>query len=257
MLKKRIIFTLLFNENYFVLSRNFNLQKVGDINWLEKNYNFKETAKYIDELILLNISRKPEFFNDFISVLKKISSKVFVPISAGGGITSFDMVNEVIKSGADKVVMNSAFLLNKGLIKKIVNTYGSQSLIGSIDYKSNNNIEKIMIQNGKKEIKNDFKNYINFIIKNGVGEIYLNSIDRDGTGQGMDLNIINKYKKIFKIPTILVGGAGNANHFYDAILNKEINAVATANLYNFVGNGLKNARNILINKNIDLPKWEY
>ncbi len=257
MLKKRIIFTLLFNENYFVLSRNFNLQKVGDINWLDKNYNFKETAKHIDELILLNVSRKPTFFNDFVSVLKKISSNIFVPISAGGGISSFDMVKELIKSGADKVVMNSSLVLNNALIKKIVKTYGSQSLIGSIDYKTHNSIEKIMIQNGNKEIKENLKNYINYITKIGVGEIYLNSIDRDGTGQGMDLNIINKYKKIFKIPIILAGGAGNANHFYDAITNKEINAVATANLYNFVGNGLKNARKTLINKKIALPEWEY
>ena len=166
-------------------------------------------------------------------------------------------MNESLINNLTNSENKTSELSNKSNNKMPQNIEAEQSLIGSIDYKSNNNIEKIMIQNGKKEIKNDFKNYINFIIKNGVGEIYLNSIDRDGTGQGMDLNIINKYKKIFKIPTILVGGAGNANHFYDAILNKEINAVATANLYNFVGNGLKNARNILINKNIDLPKWEY
>ncbi len=255
MLKKRIIFTLLFCENYFVLSRNFNLQKVGDLQWLEKNYNFKETAKFIDELIILNISRKNNYKKEFTNILKKISANVFVPISAGGGIDSIEMVSELMNSGADKVVINTALEKDNKLITKIVKIYGSQSLIGSIDYLKINNLYKIMIANGKIQINTTLSKYIEKIAKMGVGEIYLNSIERDGTGQGMDLSIINKIKKYINIPIILAGGAGNAQHFYDAIKNNKINAVATANLYNFVGDGLKKSRSILINKKIDLPVW--
>ena len=118
MLKKRIIFTLLFCENYFVLSRNFNLQKVGDLQWLEKNYNFKETAKFIDELIILNISEKI-IIKKFTNIFKKISANVFVPISAGG-IDSIEMVSELMNSGADKVVINTALEKDNKLITKIV-----------------------------------------------------------------------------------------------------------------------------------------
>ena len=88
MLKKRLIFTLLYADGHFMQSRNFNIQKVGDINWLRKNYNLNSISSYIDELIILDISRAKRSLDEFIMNLKKISKEFFIPITAGGGIRS-------------------------------------------------------------------------------------------------------------------------------------------------------------------------
>ena len=88
MLKKRIIFTLLYIDGFFYQSRNFNLQKVGDVQWLKKNYNFQNISFFIDELIILNISRNEKNLDKFITVVKKVSEFSFVPVTVGGGINS-------------------------------------------------------------------------------------------------------------------------------------------------------------------------
>ena len=107
MLKKRIIFTLLYCDGFFVQSRNFNLQRVGDVAWLEKNYDFKKISYYIDELIILDISRTNKNLNEFIKNLKSITKFCFMPISAGGGIKKFEDVKKILSNGADKVVVNT------------------------------------------------------------------------------------------------------------------------------------------------------
>lgn len=253
-----MIFTLLYNDNNFMMSRNFNLQNVGNIDWLKKNYNFTETAKYIDELIILNTSRNKYNFNNFCENVKAISKECFVPIAVGGQIKNIEMIKKLMLSGADKIVMNSAFNDDENLIKEIVNIYGSQCLIASVDYKlMNNNISEVYINNCKTKIKSNLILYLKKIYKYGAGEIYLNSINRDGTGQGYDLGVLNQIDYKINIPIILAGGAGNSKHFYDAIKLDKIHAVATANLFNFVGNGLQKSREFLISKNIKLPLWKY
>ena len=108
MLKKRIIFTLLYDSGNFMLSRNFTLQKVGNTEWLEKNYDFSKLSFYIDELIILDVSRKHKNQTGFFEILKNITKKSFVPVSAGGGIKSVQDAHSFLRSGADKVVINSA-----------------------------------------------------------------------------------------------------------------------------------------------------
>ena len=135
MLKKRLIFTLLVDGDNFVLSRNFNLQKVGDINWLLVNYNFSNVSSYIDELIVLNIRNKKRNFNNFCKILQKITKKIFIPIAAGGGITSVNDVRKLLRSGADKIVLNSMILDENQELIKIYKYIGKQSIIGSLDVK--------------------------------------------------------------------------------------------------------------------------
>ena len=137
MLKKRIIFTLLYCEGFFVLSRNFNLQKIGNYDWLLKNYNFNNIYKYIDELVVLNVSRDKNFkvFNNYCDILKKISKTCFFPISGGGGVETLDMAKKIFNSGCEKIVLNSNFVMNKKLVEKIKSNYGAQSIICSIDIK--------------------------------------------------------------------------------------------------------------------------
>ena len=129
MLKKRIIFTLLYDSGNFMLSRNFILQKVGNAEWLEKNYDFSKLSFYIDELIILDVSRKHKNQTEFFEILKSITKKSFVPVSAGGGIKSVQDAHSFLRSGADKVVINSAIFDQPVIVNEIAREFGKQSII--------------------------------------------------------------------------------------------------------------------------------
>ena len=253
MLKKRIIFSLLYCDGYFVQSRNFNLQKVGDVNWLEKNYDFKKISYFIDELLVLDISRKKKNLDMFLKNLNLISKFCFMPISVGGGINNLHMVKKILSNGADKVVINSN--LNLKLLKEISRTYGQQSIIASIDYKKDRGKYKIFIKNSVEELKISVKDYLMKVVNFPVGEIMLNSIDQDGTGNGIDFKILKFLPKKIKKSIIISGGCGNSIHLSEGLNNKKVDAVSTANLLNFVGDGLKKAREDMLSKNFKLPIW--
>lgn len=255
MLRKRIIFTLIYSDNYFNQSRNFRLQKVGDINWLQNNYKFNKIAHSIDELIIVNATRVDKSIKTFSTTLKKIVENVFIPICAGGGINTIDDAKILFQNGADKIIVNSLIYNSPEVVKQLIKIYGSQSVVASVDYKLNGTIPEIYIENGTKKIEFDLSDYLEYIQKLQVGEIYLNSINQDGTGFGYDLYTINSVCKNINIPLIIAGGAGNEKHLLEGIMLDEINAVATANLFNFMGNGLPIARENLISNGINLAKW--
>ena len=255
MLRKRIIFTLIYADNYFNQSRNFRLQKVGNENWLENNYKFSKIAHALDELILIDASKSTRNIQQFSSILSNIVNNVFIPICAGGGINKFSDAEYLFKNGADKILLNTAIYDNPILIKDLVKTYGSQSIVASIDYKKHNNKNTVFIKNGTKEIESDLNVYLNYVQELGVGEIYLNSIDRDGTGFGFDTETVSNCIQFIKIPLIIAGGAGNDIHLLDALKINGVSAVATANLFNFIGDGLPDARKKLLNNNINISNW--
>ncbi len=252
--KKRIIFTLLFSSGDFYLSRNFTLQKVGDLNWLKKNYDFQKIAIAIDELVILNIKDKRKNFELFCDTIKNISSNIFVPISAGGGVETIEDAKEILRSGADKIVVNSLLERDKD-IKNLSKHFGNNCIIGSVDLKKEKNNYIVWKNNGQLNSNIKISDYIKKISKLPLGEIYLNSVDKDGTGQGYDFNLLNYFDENFPFPIIMAGGAGHWKHLLEGLEKIKISAVATANLLNFINNGLINARKKIIENNFDLPKW--
>ena len=126
MLRKRVIFTLLFEKNSFFLSRNFRLQKIGDYKWLKKNYDFSIITNSVDEIILLNVLRSEPEIDNFCEIIKTFTKECFIPISAGK-IVSLEIAKKYIQSGADKLVINSN-LFNKILINKIAKLLGNNVL---------------------------------------------------------------------------------------------------------------------------------
>ena len=253
MLRKRIIFTLIYSNGFFHQSRNFRLQKVGDINWLEKNYNFRKVSRYLDELIILNASRNREDFKNFAAVVLRLAKAVFIPVSAGGKINTSKDVELLFKNGADKIVFNSNLFLRESFVKKISDVYGESSIIASIDYKLNQHkLPEIYIKNGTEKVENGLQKLKEIDKSNIVGEIFLNSIDKDGTGFGFDKDLIDSNHFILNKSIIFSGGAGNANHFLDTFSNHNTQALSTANLYNFMGDGLHNVREMLLKRNINI-----
>ena len=251
MLRKRIIFTLIYENGFFNQSRNFRLQKVGDIRWLERNYKFQDIAFSLDELIVLNASKSDKGMAEFAKTLSELVDDVFIPIAAGGGIRSLEDAEMLFANGADKIVLNSALHIDKNLVEKLVEIYGSQSIVASIDHKGHD----VFISDGTQKLNICLDEYIQHIEDMNVGEIYLNSIEKDGTGFGYDIGLIEKVTGLISSPLIIAGGAGNERHLIEGLEIENVNAVATANLFNFIGDGLQYARGELHKAGIDLAKW--
>ena len=258
MLKKRLIFTLLFDGIGFVLSRNFRLQRVGDLSWLQMNYNFENTARSIDELIVLNVARGKFDPKNFPDALKSLSKGCFMPISAGGGIRSIEDAGVLLKSGADKVVINTMLITDYNLVQQIANKYGKQCIVASIDMKRSPDGQFTQyIDSGKTQLSGDPRLILERLQDGPIGEIYLNSMDRDGTGQGYDMDVLELLPTNCTKPVILAGGVGNSNHLDLGLRDNRVDAVATAHLFNFVGNGLESSRKNLVSNGHRFPTWNF
>jgi cyclase len=256
MLKKRLIFTLLYQHGQFMLSRNFRLQKVGNLQWLQSNYDFSYISYSIDELIVLDVSRGEKNPEEFCSALKKLSEGCFVPIAAGGGIRTIEAARNLLRSGADKVVVNSSLYESNGFIHQLASEFGQQCVVASMDIKSSPCGDfQAWSECGRVCQPDSAAYWIEQVTQAEIGELYLNSIDRDGTGQGYDLRLLDLLPKNITKPVIMAGGVGNASHLYAGLVDARIDAVATAHLFNFIGNGLKQARNALRSGGVNLPEW--
>ncbi len=256
MLKKRIIFTLLYDSGSFMLSRNFRLQKVGAIDWLQKNYDFSHIAFYIDELIVLDVSRAERDIARFSDALKSLAKGCFAPIAAGGGIRKLSDARQLLRSGADKVVVNSVLFDDPQLISALAQEFGQQCVVGAIDVKQEEDgAYHIYTNNGFCQRHEPVIKLLEQLPEKSVGELYLNSINQDGTGQGYDLGLLDLIPHQLNLPTILAGGAGHSQHLIDGLLDERVDAVATAHLFNFVGDGLKKAREAIGLQDIDLATW--
>lgn len=237
-------------------SRNFRLQRVGDINWLEKNYKFQKISFSLDELVIVDASKSEKDIQKFAAVVSRLVDGVFIPVTAGGGIRKIEDAELLFKSGADKVILNSPLYTDPALATEIINRYGSQSLVASVDYKMSAGSPVVHIRDGSQAIPTSLEDYLRYLEQLGVGEIIFNSIDKDGTGFGYDLENIEKYARSVSVPLIIMGGAGNESHLNSGLSIDGVSAVATANLFNFIGNGLPNARSYMLEHGSNLARWE-
>lgn len=256
MLKKRVIFTLLYDRGSFMLSRNFRLQKVGDLRWLQKNYNFSNVSFSIDELIILDVSRGERDPERFCEHVKAMTDGCFVPIAAGGGVRTLDQAWKLLRSGADKVTINSLIGADHGAIAEMASAFGAQCLVVSVDAKLIEGKFIVFTDNGAVSTGIELHAWLDHIARLPVGEIYLNSMDRDGTGQGYILDLLAHIPSSLTVPIILAGGAGKPMHLEEGLKDPRVDAVATAHLFNFVGDGLHKARQYLTTNGLNLTQWD-
>lgn len=239
-----------------MLSRNFRLQRVGNISWLKNNYNFSKVSFHIDELVILDVTRGKKNLGDFSQALSVLAEECFVPIASGGGLRDLYAARTLLRSGADKIVLNTALFTQSNLINELASEFGGQSIVASLDYRTVEREPILFTNNGNCEVPGTFSENFEKVIALPVGEIHLNSIQQDGTGQGLDLNILDWIPTGVRQPIILVGGVGNARHIFNGLEHHKVDAVATANLFNFIGDGLMRARKEVTESGIHLPIWD-
>lgn len=254
-LKKRLIFALLYDGGSFMLSRNFRLQRVGDIEWLERNYNFRETALSIDELVILNVERDRASMDGFHAHIKRLNDDCFVPITAGGGVRGVDDARTLLRSGADKVAINTVLWSDPSLVSALASEFGRQCLVASVDVRATAAGHRAVVANGTEELPMPASEWLSRVADLPIGEIYLTSVDRDGTGQGFDESVLDLVPRDLPVPLIVAGGAGKAEHFVSPLRRPEVGAACTAHLFNFVGQSLATSRSHLRAAGVDLVEW--
>lgn len=257
MLKSRLIFTLLLDADYYNLSRNFRLQRVGDLKWVQENYDFDSIARSIDELIILDVAKAQTNDIDALAAqVRHLGEQCFMPIAAGGGIRSLANAQKLFQAGADKLVLNSPYFEDPQFVRELVQTYGSQSIVASIDFRlQEDGTRRVYCRGGMRDTGLKLEQAIELVQEVGTGELYLTSMERDGTGDGYDLESLSIASRLASVPVIASGGAGNYAHFVEALRSRAVNAVSTANLFNFMGDGLQEARASLVSEGIRLSVW--
>jgi len=249
MLKKRIIFILFYQDGSFCLSRNFTLQKVGNTEWLLEKFQFLSIGDFIDELIILDVSRNRESSSSTNQLEQDISSlmeRIFVPLTLGGGIRNIDDVARYFQIGADKVSLNWAIRNSPELISEVVEKHGSQAVVASLDVRMTSDGFSVFTDYGENKFGLLSEN-LKLCERLGAGEVLITSIDKDGTASGLDYKMLNQLPDI-GIPIIACGGAGKPVHFFDALSLEHISGVATGNLFNFIGSGFFELRTELCKK---------
>lgn len=200
----------------------------------------------IDEIIVLDINGSIKDSTYLKDNLKEITKNSNTPISAGGGIKNIKDVENLIRGGADKVVINSNGILNPKLIKKSALEFGNQAVIGSIDVKKVDNNYNVFTHSGTKQSKFSLIESIKIYEENQVGEILINSIDNDGLKKGFDIKLIKIIKSQTQLPTIICGGAGNFDHF-GKIMKYNLSGIASGNFLSFTEHSIKNLKYYLKN----------
>ena len=245
-------------DGYFFLSRNFRLQKVGDLNWLNNNFGFDLTTNFIDELMIILVKKKPneKDFTDYFNTVEKLRKNIFIPLILGGGINSLKISKNFFNNGADKILINTCAYNKKEIVGEIANYFGSQAISIGMDYRKNDNKLELFSNCGTLLEQTSLTDHLNKLEILNCGEIILNSIDNDGNGAGLDLQITSKIKSKFSKPILLMGGAGKPQHFVEGLKIDLVSGAVSANLFNFLGSGLKNVRSKLIEDGINIAKFE-
>ncbi len=259
--KKRLIAVLLLKDGNLVQAKNFKFyQNLGN-----PEQSVKRLSEWgSDELIYLDISNNKHDFgrddlkyktnSNILNIIKRFSKLSFMPTTIGGKIKNLKDVEKRLLIGADKVSINSGALKNPNLICQVAKEFGSQSLVISIDVKKIKNQYEIFYDQGKLRSSYSLNEWIKIVCENGAGELMINSIDRDGSQKGYDINLLKLVTKISKIPVIALGGVGKFSHFYEGFKKTNIDAAAAANIFQYSDQSVFLAKQFLFKKNIKVRK---
>ena len=210
MITKRIIPCLDVRDGRVVKGMNFSSLKDVSSPVLLADYYSRSGA---DELVFYDITASSDGRKLFTDILRETASKVFIPLTVGGGINTIDDFDRVLKCGADKVSVNSGAIKNPGLIKEASLEYGSQCVVISADVKRVDGVYRVFAKGGRENTGMEAIDWIVRCVKNGAGEVVLNSIDTDGVKKGFDIEMLKAVSESVDVPVIASGGAGCIQDF--------------------------------------------
>ena len=210
MLTKRIIPCLDVRDGRVVKGMNFSGLKDVSSPVALADYYSRSGA---DELVFYDITASYDGRKLFTEILTETASKVFIPLTVGGGINTVEDFDRVLKCGADKVSVNSGAIRNPSLIKEAALKYGSQCVVISADVKRVDGVYRVFAKGGRENTGMEAIEWIVKCVKNGAGEVVLNSIDTDGVKQGFDIEMLRAVSESVDVPVIASGGAGKIEDF--------------------------------------------
>jgi cyclase len=229
-LKTRLIPIILFSDYKAVKTIQFaNPRNVGSPVSNVKIYSRQK----VDELIFLDINAYKENRGPFFEIVEDVIEESFMPLTIGGGIQNLNDIERLLKLGADKVSINT-YSVKPDLIKDSANAFGSQCIVVSVDVKKNSDGRyEVYVGCGKKGTGQSPVSFCKRMQDSGAGEILFTSIDHEGLMKGYDLQLIRLVAEAVTIPVIANGGAGNSQHFVDAVVEGDASAVAASSLFHF------------------------
>ena len=218
-----------------------------------------------DELIYLDITKDDSYDlkrddqryenkNNFLEIIKDVSKATFMPFTIGGKIKKLSDIEDRLKIGADKISINSVIYENVKFIYEASREFGSQCIVASIDVKFIQNQYMCYYQGGNKKSNESLLKIIKKLEDSGVGEILINSIDRDGSKKGYDINLLNLVSSSTSVPVIACGGVGNWDHLHEGLVKTNVDAVAAANIFHFIDQSVYLSKKFLYDKKLNVRK---
>ena len=230
MLKKRIIPCLDIKDGKTVKGIQFeDLRIAGDPVELAKKY-VKDGA---DELVFLDITATLENRKTLIELVEKLSLEINIPFTIGGGISSVQDVEALLKAGADKVSINSAAVRRPELVQEIAQQFGNQCVVVAIDTKQIDGDDYVFINGGKIQTELKTLDWVKTDADLGAGEILLTSMDFDGTKNGFDIRMLQNVSEVCQLPIIASGGAGKMEDFTEVFTNTKVTGALAASIFHF------------------------
>ena len=225
MLTRRIIVCLDVRDGRVVKGTQFTaLRDVGDPVALAEHYE----AEGADEITFLDISASAEARGTLLDVARRTAERLFIPLTIGGGVRTADDVGRALRAGADKVSLNSAAVARPEVLEEAAYRYGSQCVVASIDVKRSEGRQEVYTHGGRTATGLDAMAWARECVQRGAGEILLTSIDQDGARTGYDLALTREIARAVPVPVIASGGAGNAAHVRDALVEAGADAALVA-----------------------------
>ncbi len=212
-----------------------------------------------DELVFLDITATHEKRTTLVDMVRRTSEAVTIPFTVGGGITSLDGINDLLRAGADKVSLNSSAVNDPSLVFEGANRFGSQCIVIAIDAKKNKDISnkwEVYVSGGRRNTGLDVINWAERVYELGAGEILLTSMDGDGTQNGYDIELTKSVSEKVPIPVIASGGAGCLSHIKEALTTGKSSAALLASLLHDGQLTIREIKEYLIKENLPIRPIE-
>jgi imidazole glycerol-phosphate synthase subunit HisF len=247
MLTRRLIACLDVRDGAVVKGVQFEeLRSAGDPAALARRY-YEEGA---DELVVLDVTATSEHRLARARTVRAVAEHIFIPLAVGGGILSLDDATAVFDAGADKVSINTAALADPGLIGRIAARYGSQAVVVAIDARRQGDRFEVYARSGQERAGREAGAWAREAVARGAGELLVTSIDRDGTREGFDCELMSSLAGTVQIPVIASGGAGLPEHFAEVLSRGRADAALAASVFHFGEHGLRDLKTFLTGRGI-------